>query len=290
MFETITYKKGMIPESGKCYSDMPNDDYHEFFEWWSSSDLKNALRSIDYFGVRFHEKKNREEKEYKIAFEVGQAFHDAFESLILYDDLSLFEENAISFPGVQMSKKFLEIKTANPKKSVVPIAMFENIPAMAIKAKKEADTLNVFCDGKVELAFFWIDPETGIKLKCKTDYIRIEDGFIVDFKKTKDNSPKEFSRDIAKYNYHFSAAQYMEGVFQVTGQKMEEFILIAVNDTKPFEVEFYWIDKISLKEGNYLFRKVLNDLNRKEKPAPEFEKIGIPFWALTHIDKDYDDK
>lgn len=289
MDKIILYEPGMIPEAGKCYSGMPNDVYHhEFIEWFSSSDLKNALRSVEYFWQEYTRKKNQEEKEYKVVFEQGTAFHDAIESLIVHDDLRIFEQNTVSYNGTaQAKKKFLDAKAANPDKNVVPIDYFNNVPAMAEKTKAAGDFLNVFKGGEVELAFFWIDKETGIKLKCKTDFTRFDAQTIIDFKSTKDCREKEYKKDLANYDYHFSAAMYCEGVKQVTGVETECFIHIATNNTAPFEVEIFYLDDLALQEGEHLFRHVLEDLSLKKRPDPEFKKIGLPFWAVTKFNKEY---
>lgn len=284
----IPFEPGMIPEAGKCYSGMSNDDYHHvFIDWFSSSDLKNGLRSIEYFWQEFVRKKEQEEREYKVAFENGSAFHDALESLIVHDDLRLFEQNTVSYVGTaQAKKKFMDAKLANPGKNVIPESMFENIPVMAEKAKKTADTLNIFEGGDVELAFFWIDPDTGIKLKIKTDYTRFDNNVIVDFKTTKNHQEKDFSKDLANYSYHFSAAMYLEGIKQVAGVEIDPFIFLTINNTAPFEVEIYYLNDIALVEGSYLFRKALDSIYAPKK-KPEFKKIGVPMWALTHLDKEY---
>ncbi len=78
---------------------------------------------------------------------------------------------------------------------------------------------------------------------------------------------------------------YMEGVESVIKEEVEEFCYIAVNKTAPFEVEHYFLDAQALTEGHFLFRKILNSIAARTKKKPEFKKIGIPFWSLTHLDK-----
>ena len=284
----IAYQPGMIPEAGNCYSGIPNDDYHNtFIDWYSSSDLKNLLRSLEYFWMLYTEKKNRKEREYKLAFEVGQAYHDACGSLAMFDDLSLFEENTVSFEGKSISKEFNRVKDLYPDKSVVPVESFENIPLMAKKTVDAGKSLNVFYKGDIELSFFWIDKETGVKLKCRPDYFRQDITLIVDFKSTKDHSEKGFPKEIANYNYHFSAAMYLDGVEQVSGERAEEFLFIATANTKPFEVGFYPLNDASIEQGEAMYRKTLRDLSENKPQEPTFKKIGVPFWALTEIEREY---
>ena len=285
----IPYQPGMIPEAGKCYSGMPNDDYHNtFINFYSSSDLKNALRSVEYFWQEYTLKKHQEEREYKVVFEQGSAFHDAIESLIVHGDFRLFDQGTVFYNGTsQAKKKFLDAKAANPGKNVVPVEYFKNVPTMAEKTKAVGDFLNIFKGGEVELAFFWIDSETGIKLKCKTDFTRFDNQSIIDFKSTKDCRENEYKKDLANYGYHFSAAMYMEGVEQVSGVEIECFTHIVTNNTSPFEVEVYYLDDLVFQEGEFLYRNVLKDLSLKKRPDPKFKKIGLPYWAVTKFNKEY---
>lgn len=284
----IEFTPGMIPEAGNCYSGMSNDDYHNtFIEWFCSSDLKNALRSVEYFWQEYTRKKNLEEKEYKIHFEVGQAHHESIQSIATFGDMRLFDENVISYEGKAMSKEFKRIKALNPQKAVIPIETFENLPIMVEKTMDAAEELNIFHEGEFELAFFWIDPETGIKVKCKTDYTRFDVKKLFDFKTTKDHREKEFSKDLANYGYHFSGAVYLDGIKQVTGVEMDRLIFITTNNTKPFEVEFYPLNQVSLDQGEAMYRQVLTDLSLNKPPEPKFKTIGVPFWALTKIEKEY---
>ena len=286
--KTTPFTPGMIPEPGNCYSGMTNDDYHNTFaDWYSSSDLKNLLRSLEYFWMRYKEKTTREEKEYKMAFEVGSAYHDACESLVMFDDLRLFDKNTIPFDGKTMSKKFLEKKEAYPDKNVIPADTFELIPGMAQKTVDAGRRLNIFHEGDVELSFFWIDSETGLKLKIRTDYYRPDVRWITDFKSTKDHTETGFPKEIANFNYHFSAAMYMDGVEQVTGEKQEKFLFIATANTKPFEVEFYPLNDVALAQGDALYRQALLDLSLNKPSEPAFKSIGVPYWALTKIEKEY---
>lgn len=299
-FKIIPWEEGMEPESGCCYSGMPNDDYHhKFIDWFSSSDLKNAVRSYEYFWQEVTRKKNQEEREEKVAFDKGLAFHDAIESLVDHGDLRLFEQNTIPYAGTSQAKAaYLKKKAANPGKNVVPQEYFENVPVMAQRAKDEADFLNIFGDGgHCELAFFWIDPITKTKLKIKTDYSRLNLKVLIDFKSTKSHVEKEFSKDLANFNYHFSMAMYCEGILQVAGVLIEEVVLITVNNTAPFETAFYTMTNSedgkeelrceSLEQGDTMFREALATINRKKKPDPEFKKISIPGWAMTRIEKKY---
>ena len=72
--------KDFKPEVGKIYSGLPNDQYHSFAEFESSTTVKELNVSL----------KHREDMEFKHtdAMAMGALFHDSMESLRTGKDLS----------------------------------------------------------------------------------------------------------------------------------------------------------------------------------------------------------
>lgn len=276
--------EGWQPEPGKCYSNLPNEIYHGLKDWNGSSMLKHGLRSVESYK---YEKKQPHKR--TLPFERGSALHVAMEGLIIGDDWEMFEREVRSFDGKQIpSKKFNEVAESNPGCYVIPEKTKENVKIMAAKAKKKADILNIFNNGYSELSFFWIDEETGIQCKVRPDYFRPDIGSIVDYKTTKNHTEDGFPREIVNYGYHFSAAFYIEGVEKVAGIEIENemFIIIAIANTAPFEIEFFPLKHGALEQGSFLFKKVMSDIKNFDT-KPVFKPLEIPLWAMTYIDEEY---
>ena len=68
--------------------------------------------------------------------------------------------------------------------------------------------------GKAEQSFFWDDARTGIRCKCRPDYLR--DGFCVDYKTTQDASPEAFQKAAYRYRYPVQAYWYLHGLGKMT--------------------------------------------------------------------------
>ncbi len=274
-------------EPGKCYSNLPNDIYHSLTDWDGSSMLKHTLRSVESY---LYEKKQPHKN--TLALERGGALHIATEGLIKDDDGKMYDEQVKTFAGKAIpSKKYDQVKEIYPDYCVIPDEEFETVRIMAEKAKRKADKLNIFNNGYCELSFFWIDKSTGLRLKCRPDYLRPDIPMIFDYKTTKNHTETGFPKEIANFLYHFQAAIYLEGVEKCTELKFdresaEAWSFIAIANTPPYETGFYRLKVLSLTEGEFLFRKVLK-LIKLFNTEPDFCPVDVPFWSITHLDKEY---
>jgi hypothetical protein len=272
------WRPGTQPQAGHCYSAMPNTVYHSFKDWYSSTMIKHVLRSVESFFYEIEQPSKN-----SIAFERGAAFHVGVESLATRGDLSLFDLEVIECPTKTIdSKAWKNLKEENPDKVVLPTPEIEKARQMAQKLYEKAGEVNYFVGGYAELSFFWIDKETGLQLKCRLDWFRPDaNGWITDYKSSKAPQLESFAKDIAIYNYHFSAAMYLEGLFRVLGIIAKHWHFLVIANTPPFEVEAYPLDEPSLNEGHALFRKCLHDIVEyipNQKLTPRL--ISLPPWAF----------
>lgn len=275
----IPYKKGMTPEAGKCYSGMPNKTYHDFKEWISSTGLKDVGRSVEYYNW-----KKTQPRKNTIAFERGGALHSAMEGLIDNGTLDLFHEQVKECEGKGMdTNKWKEVKKVFPDCYILPEHEFENVKTMARNCFDKWGEIGIFGNGRSEFSFFWIDPKTQFRCKCRPDWLRItpkNELIIDDYKTSKNHQLAEFEKDIAKLGYHFSAAFYREGVFRVWDVRADSFNHLVSANTPPFECAYYELQPASIEEGRLQFRKALDDIKEYD-PKKKLEKgySNIPRWG-----------
>lgn len=86
--------------------------------------------------------------------------------------------------------------------------------------------------GKAEQTIRWRDPETGVLLKCRPDYLR-PDGVVVDIKTFADLSKDSLERQIERMRYHWQSAFYLDGVNTAMGTNSTMFAHLFV-DTEAF--------------------------------------------------------
>lgn len=114
--------------------------------------------------------------------------------------------------------------------------------------------------GQHEVPFFWTDPETGEKCKCKVDCIRRDDGkyVVVDYKTTGNAQTQRFNTEIFRYGYHVQAAMYTEGVQCALGlEERPGFVFVAQEKTAPFAVNVIEVSEDVMRYGDSVYHELL---------------------------------
>lgn len=166
----------------------------------------------------------------------------------------------------------------------------EFLEAMAMRDAVRADPIasRYLIDGQREATLVWLDPETRTLCKGRPDYVtRVGDAdVVVDLKTSKDPSPFWFARDVAKYQYHVQAAMYGDG-FEVITQRPAMSVIIAVENSPPYDVVTYALPEAVLGPGRDAYRQWLRTLQecRQEKRWPGYANgfemtLTLPAWAL----------
>lgn len=143
---------------------------------------------------------------------------------------------------------------------------------------------NIFKSGHSEQSHVWIDPKTGEKCKCRFDHIRpdLKTGF--DVKSTTDARQHAVIRDIVKYQYHVSAAWYLEGAAQ-TGIEIDSFAWIFIEKDPPYGIGLYLASEAMIEEGDAIARRNLEALSEAKQMGlwpgydTDFNVVDLPKWA-----------
>lgn len=155
-------------------------------------------------------------------------------------------------------------------------------------------TIRALKTGQViyEQSFFWRDAETGLLCKCRPDVIFMTPNLFLpaDFKTTDDASLKEFQRTIGNFEYHIQASSYLDGINEVLGLALENFLFIPVEKQAPHELALYALDGAAQEVGRQKYKKHLRTLAQYEpggekengwKGYPtEIQNISIPAYLM----------
>jgi hypothetical protein len=137
--------------------------------------------------------------------------------------------------------------------------------------------------GAAERSIRWRDPETGVLLKCRPDYLR-DDGIVVDLKTFNDLNEDNLQRHILKSKYHWQSRFYLDGVNQVLGLKSNMFAHIFI-DTEAYVSRVVVLDDASLEKAETLIRPLIQLYSECLKNdvwpgyPPEILTTSIPSWA-----------
>lgn len=161
---------------------------------------------------------------------------------------------------------------------------FEMMRTFVDKVYKHPKAKNILSNGRPEQCIYARDPETGLLLRGKADFL-LSDGIIVDIKTTSNAAPEEFSKSIWNYRYHVQAAFYLHLCKLAFGAHFKNFIWICLDKQKPYDVAIYTPDEGTLDFGQKMFEKNLRELAHcfdKDK-WPGFpnsiQSIALPAWA-----------
>ncbi|WP_253649237.1 PD-(D/E)XK nuclease-like domain-containing protein [Williamsia deligens] len=109
----------------------------------------------------------------------------------------------------------------------------------------------LFEEGVAEQSIYAHDPETGVRLRCRPDWLR--PGVMVDVKTTSDAGA--FDRSIEKYSYFQQAAFYID-VAALAGITVDRFFFLAVETSAPYLID------LSLMAADSSYIAIGRHLNR----------------------------
>ena len=259
---------------------LSNEEYHKH-EAVGSTNLKHLLRSpAHYMTAKLCP------PEQTPAMLLGSAIH----TLIL--EPKLFNKEYVVMPefsgtGSRAAKEDWLLKNHGKTALKPDQAATAELVAKAVAKHKTASKLLSL--GHAEEAYMWRDADTGILCKCKPDFLR-EGHIIVDVKSTQDASFNSFQKSIANFDYHLSAAMYLDGVSAVTGDTYDTFVIIAVEKESPFALACYVLDEATIDAGRVEYKNALARLNQciKAKEYPGYPDIiqpaNLPSWRWPKED------
>lgn len=143
-------------------------------------------------------------------------------------------------------------------------------------------------NGSPEQAMFCRDPETGVWLRGKVDYLARGVGshlIVTDIKTTECAHESEFARSAGKLSYHIQDAHYARIIKHLGLARKVTMIFAAVEKTPPYLVNVHQISGDDMKRGDELnemaIRRFAHCLNTGEWPGypQRINKLTLPAYV-----------
>jgi PDDEXK-like domain of unknown function (DUF3799) len=157
----------------------------------------------------------------------------------------------------------------------------EQALAMADAVRSNSTAALLLFNGTAEESRWWDDVSTGLRCKCRPDWLSADGATIIDLKTCQDASPAAFARVVANFGYQIQAAHYLAGTLAT------RFIFVAVEKTAPYAIGVYELNTEALIHGSIARHNALQILQdcRAINSWPGFtdggiETIQLPGWAL----------
>ncbi len=247
------------------YTDLSNNAYHEG-EGLSSSELKPALVSTKLYN--YYQKNKKKSSE---AMDEGTLFHTCVlepekftKSYLLKPEIS--KRSKEGKEAHRMHEE--ECYTTGCISATSEVIDTVNGMANAVNLHPEIGAI-LLSKGKSEVSCYAKDPETGILLKARADWLFEVDGetYIFDLKKARHADILGFKRAVQDYHYDLSAFHYIY-VFGLAGIDVKGFFWGACESTEPYSCALYQADETRMQVGESKFRlamKRIVDLKNQKR-------------------------
>lgn len=145
----------------------------------------------------------------------------------------------------------------------------------------------ILSEGQAEVSMFWDDPDTGVRLRGRIDWLR--DNALIDLKTTSNEGAEldTFGRQAARLDYPMSAAHYVAGVAAITGRTLP-FITITVEVEEPHWITVAQYAEVDLAAGYDRMRAAIDEYARRtesgvwDDPIDAIPYIPVPEWYARH--------
>lgn len=201
-----------------------------------------------------------------------------------------FMTDFAQWPGVRKGKAYTEFAEANHDKEILNGTESDTVVNIVEAVNGHRFCSDKLTGGEPEVTIIFDHPATGIRCKGRLDYLNLEQGYIVDLKSTKDAEYLSFRKDVANFQYHWSAAFYRNGITTLTGERLD-FYLIAAENVAPFDVVPYLVSNEMFNEGQLQVTNAMEQLKAcvetgiypgiSEEPI----ELDLPPWAITEESK-----
>ena len=146
---------------------------------------------------------------------------------------------------------------------------------------------DILATGRAEASAFAIDPATGLRVRCRPDFMQRtapKRARVLDVKTISDLTYDNVMRAIGAYGYHRQQAHYTN-VLNLAGWEVDEFVFGFVSSSYPYVAAAFVLDDESLSQAYDEVSELLDRFAtcQRENHWPAFgdgyQLTGLPKWA-----------
>lgn len=247
---------------------------------------KSGLDLIERSPLHFWAAKldpKREKPEETEALIIGRAIHTATQ------EYAQFNQEFVVSPGFNRRKndgkaEYADFVAKHAGKDILDQDQYNLVMKVREAILNHPLAKRLLMSGYVENTYYWTDPDTGVKCKCRPDFLN-KLGIGVDIKSTEDASPDAFGRSATKYRYPVQGAFYTDGL-EANGIYLDSFVFIAVEKKPPYAVACYELPSRGYDIGRQQYKANLRTYAecKASNEWPGYSDIitplQLPGWAF----------
>lgn len=270
----------IIPECGVVHG-LSNARYHARPELSKSQLADFLVVPACYYGLHLDPDRRPRGEE-----TAGQRSGTLLHTLVLEPET--FAERYAVGPDVNRNTKEWKAFAATllPGVTALKPDELEEGRLQAASLRRHSEVAELLSSGFAEASIFWTDPETGIRCRCRPDWMHeTPAGWIVLDLKTGPAEPWAFGTQVGRMTYDVQDAFYSDGIEIATGKPVIAFVFGVVETSEPFLSMCGMIDDAGRESGRRKVRKALRQFARcREKNEwPGYEGVqvlSLPNYAL----------
>jgi hypothetical protein len=269
--------------------EISTEDYHALKGSWSHSQAEVLLESPALFYGRFLAEPRLYERKKSTALDWGQVADAALTHPEGADSvMRVIPDYVLNSEGHRKGSAWLNWAKDNAGKILLKASECAAIIRAVEHCKAHPLARRILeAPGEFQHTVRWTDDETGLVLRCRLDKVAyLSEGLILaDIKTTRNEQPREFSKDAYVWGYGRQAAWYWDGMVEL-GEDPEAWINVAIGKPDPQTTVVYEMCQEAIALGRVENRKLLRELAERIAKndwtqRDEFKLIMLDFpkWA-----------
>lgn len=289
--------------------DLTNEQYHSRREFVSSTGLRKILSSpASFYEFLVTQEEDAQDPDSEVrtenkSFKLGTLVHECIlepqkflqKFVLMPEFVGLTKDGRPSTRSAEALKKKEDwLKALPPGVNVVDETTFHHVIGMVKAILDHPEARSIFertaegdlSKGVAEISGFYPDPETGLLLRIRPDFIRFDLGVCSEVKTARSADRRQFATKIHEYGYHVQLAMQCEGIKVITGEEVDLPLFVAVEQKPPYEVGVYTACDETMKLGMKLkqkaVRRIVECMEKNQWPRRQTtaENISVPKFAF----------
>ncbi|SHZ23499.1 PD-(D/E)XK nuclease-like domain-containing protein [Mycobacteroides abscessus] len=291
----------LIPAVDGVYAGIPDEAYHADRASLSSSGARSLLSPS--CPAIFHHEQQQPPKPKK-QYDFGHAAHkyvlgEGSEIAVLDPAVHGLNKDGTRSKAPTHTAMWQQAVDEARQRGQVPMSVDEDTKARAMAAKVREHPLAaaLLADGTPELSGYWHDPETGVRLRFRPDWLpnpgrgRL---VVVDYKTSTSASPAHFAKAAAEYGYHQQVPWYLDGLAAAEISDDAAFVFIVQSKDAPYLVSVMELDPQAVDLGRRRNRRAIDLYARcvANDHWPDYGQgihpVSLPNYAVYSQEGDLD--
>jgi hypothetical protein len=273
-----------IPTADGIYSRISDIEYHADHESLSSS----GARTLTQYTPEEFRANRLEPPNPKPQFDFGHVAH----KMVLGEGSQIVRVDARDW-RTNLAKEAREKAWAHGKVPVLK-STIDTAQRMAGKVFAHKLAAKLLEAGAAELSGYWHDDETGVRLRCRPDWLPDYRGgrpIVVEYKSAASANPRRFTKSAGDYGYHQQAAWLIDGLAEATGVVDAACLFIVQQKDSPFLVSVCQLEpedvELGRRQNRAAIRLYAECAEANSWPGYEgLHTVGLPGWLRYQIESD----